>query len=83
MTHLVRLTDPAGASAFVCYAYPGVTQDRAAATRFVSAHVAARAARDQIHGCADAFWRSERESAALTRAARKGWTATVEQETTT
>ncbi len=83
MTHLVRLADPAGATAFVCYVYPGVTKDRDAATRFASALVAARVARDQIHGCADAFWPSERESAALTRAARKGWTATVEQETTT
>jgi len=83
MTHLVRLTDPSGASAFVCYAYPGVTQDHAAATRFTSAHVAARAARNRIHGCADAFWPSERESAARTRAARKGWTATVEPETAT
>lgn len=80
MAHLVRLTDPAGVSTFVCYTYPGVTQDRAAATRFVSAHVATLAARDQIHGCADAFWPSERESAALTRAARKGWTAAVEQD---
>ena len=41
-THLAILTDPAGVSAFLCYAAPGLTQDRSAATAFASEHVARR-----------------------------------------
>lgn len=76
--HVVRLRDPAGAESFLCYAAPGLTPDRAAATRFVSAAVAHRAAVAAIHGDSDAFWPSERESAARTARERRGWTATAE-----
>ena len=80
--HLVILTDPAGVSAFLCYAAPGLTQDRDAATAFASEHVARRAANAAIYGEPNAFWTSERESAAHTRRERKGWTATTEAKDT-
>tara|TARA_R110000868_G_scaffold354796_1_gene616077 strand:+ start:164 stop:421 length:258 start_codon:yes stop_codon:yes gene_type:complete len=81
-THLAILTDPAGVSAFLCYAAPGLTQDRSAATAFASEHVARRAANAAIYGEPDAFWPSERASAARTRRERKGWTATTEAKET-
>lgn len=42
--HLVRLVDPAGDAAFLCYDAPGMTPDRDAGTRFTSRAVAVRAA---------------------------------------
>lgn len=55
-----------------------LTHDRDVATAFASEHVARRAANAAIYGEPDAFWASERESAAAIRHARKGWTATTE-----
>ena len=79
--HIVRARAPDGAESFVCYAAPGLTPDRRAATRFNSREIAARVARSERWGEPAAFWESERRSAAATRAARKGWEFSVEPVT--
>lgn len=75
---LAKVTDPAGLASYLCYECPGLTPDRDKATRFVSRHVATRAANAAIYGEPEAFWNSERESAERVRRERLGWTASVE-----
>lgn len=78
MPAIAKLTDPKGAVRFLCYDAPGHTADRNAATRFANDSVAWRAANAAIYGDPNAFWDSERRSAAATRDRMRGWSATVE-----
>lgn len=75
---LAKLTSPAGDVVYVCHAAPGHTPNASAAIRFASDRAAWRAANAAIYGSPDAFWNSERASAAATRERMRGWTASIE-----
>lgn len=75
---IVRLTDPHGRVAYLCYGAPGVTPDPAGATRFATDRAAWRAANASLYGEPDAFWNSERAGAVATRLKMRGWLASIE-----
>jgi hypothetical protein len=76
--HIVRAIDPKGGVHFISREAPGLTQERAEAFVFNNAPAAHYSAYSARYGDPHAFWESERRSAALTAAARKGWAFAAE-----
>lgn len=77
--YLAQIVDPSASTAWLCYEAPGLTEDKAKATRFTSEAAAYWAARAAVWGDPGAFWPSERASAEKVAASRgkKGWTFLV------
>jgi len=71
--HVARLTSPDGA---VCYvAYTGLCAAPADGVQFASSVVAHKAGQAYIGFDPNAFWESERNSAAIARKKYRGWRA--------
>ena len=74
--YLCILIEPNGDEWFS--AYGPHTKARSEATEYTNEQAAHRAGRSSIYGNPDAFWDSERRSAALTAKEHRGWTYRVE-----
>lgn len=69
--HHGQVTAPDGKAWLL--SWNGLTDDPAQATAFANRNVALRAAGNMVHGDPNAFWESERRSAALARQKYRGW----------